>query len=135
MVAQRPDRADAAAVKRAIFLTALLLSGLLQAADKVNPDEAGKLIEKKVQVLDVRTEGEWEDGRLPNAIRIDWFEDGFEERAKKQLKAGEPVLVYCHSGGRSAKAAEVLEKLGFEEVSDLDGGVTDWKKAGKKLVK
>lgn len=122
-------------MKRFVCGFAFLAAASLHAAELVTPEEAEKLIEKKVRILDVRTEGEWEDGRLPDAIRIDWFEDGFEERVRKQLKADEPVLVYCHSGGRSAKAAEVLEKLGFQEVSDLDGGVTEWKKAGKKLVK
>jgi rhodanese-related sulfurtransferase len=48
---------------------------------------------------------------------------------------GKPVLVYCRSGGRSARASKQLEKLGYKVVYDLDGGITAWKKAGKKVVK
>jgi rhodanese-related sulfurtransferase len=53
----------------------------------------------------------------------------------KVVDPKKPVLVYCRSGGRSAKAAKQMKDLGFVEISDLDGGITAWKKAGKKVVK
>jgi len=110
----------------------------LMAAEKIEVAKAAELLEqeeKKVQVLDVRTTEEWEDGVIEGAVRINWRGEGFEEKVGERLDPERPVLVYCRSGGRSAEAAESLEKLGFKQVSDLDGGVLAWGEAGKKLVK
>ena len=42
-----------------------------------------------------------------------------------------PVLVYCKAGGRSGRAKDVMEKLGFAKVYNLDGGITAWREAGE----
>jgi rhodanese-related sulfurtransferase len=49
------------------------------------------------------------------------------------LKPGLPVLVYCASGARSARAAEMLTTLGYGPVGNL-GGLGDWKAGGGKVV-
>ncbi len=41
-----------------------------------------------------------------------------------------PILLYCGTGGRSALAAETLEKLGYRNVTSLDGGIVAWAQAG-----
>ena len=118
------------------MLCLLLMSlGMSMAAEVVKVDEAEKLIDSKVQLLDVRTEEEWNEGHLEGAVRADVTEKDFETEVKKVTDPAKPVLVYCRSGGRSARAAKKLEELGYKVVYDLDGGITAWKKAKKKVVK
>ncbi|MEM1084294.1 MAG: rhodanese-like domain-containing protein [Verrucomicrobiota bacterium] len=122
-------------MKRWILAFLLVVSTVGAETSKVTIEEAEKLIEKKVQVLDVRTEEEWSAGHLEGAVRVDVLEDDFAEKVVEAVDPKKPVLVYCRSGGRSARAAKQLEKLGFVRISDLDGGITAWKGAGKKVVK
>jgi rhodanese-related sulfurtransferase len=49
------------------------------------------------------------------------------------LKKGVPVVVYCASGARSGRAAQLLTKLGYGPVSNL-GGLGDWASGGGKVV-
>lgn len=79
-------------------------------------------------VLDVRTQEEFDRGSVPNAVLIDWYSDGFNEKVGK-LDKSTPVYVYCHSGGRSKRAMARLTKLGFDEVYNLIGGITAWNAA------
>ena len=46
-----------------------------------------------------------------------------------------PVIVYCKSGGRSEKCAQILKDSGFVKVYDIKGGITEWKFEGKKTEK
>lgn len=85
-----------------------------------------------VQIVDVRTPQEFADGHLPNAININIMGSNFEAETAK-LDKDKPVLVYCKSGGRSAKAASNLKAQGFKNISDLDGGITSWRQAGKAI--
>src|SRR5215210_2587960 len=80
-------------------------------------------------VLDVRERDEWEEGHLPGAVHIP--RGNLESRIEAAVPDRErPVLVYCASGNRSAFAAKTLEDLGYEHVSSLAGGFTDWKGNG-----
>ena len=55
-------------------------------------------------------------------------------KARKILKKNKPVAVYCRSGRRSADAAQLLAEEGYK-VIDLDGGIIEWEKRGKKTCK
>ena len=66
---------------------------------------------------------------------IPFTDADFQERVKKELKPEQPLLVYCRSGGRSAKAVKVLQEAGFKQIREIDGGVIAWGEAGKALVK
>ncbi|MGB6220376.1 rhodanese-like domain-containing protein [Haloferula sp.] len=119
-----------------IISTWLALMGFAFAeVSVVKVEEAEKLISEKIQLLDVRTEEEWNGGHIEGAIRVDYLEKGFAEKVVKALDPKKPVLVYCRSSGRSGKASKVMEKLGFAEIKDLKGGILAWEKAGKKVVK
>lgn len=121
-------------MKNVIF-SMLLSLGVSLAAEVVTIEKGEKLIADKVQLLDVRTEEEWNEGHLEGAVRADVTEKDFETAVKKVTDPTKPVLVYCRSGGRSARAAKRLEALGYKVVYDLDGGITAWKKAKKEVVK
>lgn len=85
------------------------------------------------QLVDVRTPGEYAEGRLQGAKNIDWNSDGFESEIQ-ELDKTKPAFVYCLSGGRSSSAASKMRDLGFKEVYEMKGGIRAWRNANKALV-
>ncbi len=81
---------------------------------------------KKVQLIDVRTSAEFAQGSVPNAQNFDVLQSNFEQKIKT-LDASKPVYIYCRSGSRSRKAAQILENAGFKQIIDLKGGYLNWK--------
>jgi rhodanese-related sulfurtransferase len=90
-----------------------------------------KMKERPGTLLDVRTKGEIAKGAIPGHTSIDFFDEAFEEKIEK-LDKSKPVYVYCASGGRSGEAMELMQKKGFSEIYNLDGGYSAWSKAMKK---
>lgn len=87
----------------------------------------------EIQVLDVRTLGEYNSGHLPKAFLADWInQPQFAERVS-HLDKNKEIYVYCLSGARSAAAADWLQKQGFTNVVALKGGINSWKQAGKPV--
>ena len=84
-----------------------------------------ELIKQEVQLVDVRTPGEYQGGSIGNAQNIDFNSTDFKAQVSK-LDRNKPVLVFCAVGGRSARASKVLESLGFKEIYDLKGGYSAW---------
>lgn len=101
---------------------------------KISPDEFEKTItENPVQVLDVRTAGEFKTGHIKNALQADWTKkDEFTERIQF-IDKDKPVYIYCLVGGRSAAAADWMRSNGFKNVVELSGGINAWKNASKPL--
>jgi rhodanese-related sulfurtransferase len=85
-------------------------------------------------VLDVRTPSEYRNGHLKDAVLIDFMGKDFDEKVKG-LDKSKTYLVHCQVGGRSAKACTKLDKLGFTNVINLEGGYKAWEKAGKPVEK
>lgn len=88
----------------------------------------------QVQLIDVRTPGEVQGGIIPGATHMDFRSAAFSSQLS-EIDVKKPVFVYCASGIRSYKAAQMLEKMGAKEVYDLQNGIRAWAAAGKKLVK
>lgn len=87
---------------------------------------AKKIENKSVQLLDVRTPEEFNNGAIGNAKNIDYYAASFKEQLL-HLDKNMPVAIYCKSGGRSGRTAKILMSLGFKEVYDLKGGYLNWK--------
>jgi len=125
----------------AILLAAIALVLPMSAAEApatspvVNVAQAEEQLAAGIQLLDVRTLEEWNEAHLKGAVRIDVNEDGFLEKAKAQLDAQKPLLVYCRSGKRSAGAAQQLRAAGFTKVLELHGGIIAWQAADKAVEK
>lgn len=85
------------------------------------------------QILDVRTPEEFNGGYIEGAQNIDWKGADFAIHVNA-LDKSKPVMVYCHSGNRSAQAAEQLRNNGFTAVYALEGGIQAWQNAGKKVI-
>lgn len=101
---------------------------------KMKPDEFQKAIAgEKVQVLDVRTAGEFKTGHIKNALQADWTQNSqFLDRVK-YVDKDKPVYVYCLVGGRSSAAADWMRQNGYTNVVELSGGINAWKAASKQL--
>ena len=98
-------------------------------------DEFEALINgQEVQLVDVRTGVEYSESHIPGAININVTDDSFAGHADSLLQKEIPVAVYCRSGKRSRKAAELLSKKGFK-VYNLDKGILSWEELGKPLEK
>lgn len=96
----------------------------------VTPEEMLSLIESRdVQLIDVRTEEEYQSGFIENAQNIDFNSPTFDEDVSK-LDKTKPVILYCRTGGRSAKCSQKLLDAGFVQIYELDGGITQWKFKG-----
>lgn len=97
-------------------------------------DKFEKAISKaNIQVLDVRTPGEYRSGHIKNSLQADWNnKPEFNDRIQ-YVDKNKPVYVYCLAGGRSAAAAGWMRQNGFTDVYELQGGLNAWKKDGKKL--
>ncbi|MEZ4721871.1 MAG: rhodanese-like domain-containing protein [Flavobacteriales bacterium] len=89
---------------------------------------------ENVQLVDVRTPGEWQSGIIEGAHLIDINGSSFKEDVAK-LDRSVPVLVYCRSGGRSSSAASIMADMGFTQVYNLQGGITAWAGSGQATVK
>jgi len=76
-------------------------------------------------LLDVRRPDEFAGGHLPGAVNIEVTAPDFGQRVAA-LDKTKPTYVYCRSGARSANAAGQLTTAGFDQVSNLLGGVLDW---------
>lgn len=93
----------------------------------ISAEEFKKIIETKAeaQLVDVRTQGEFNERHIPNATLMNINEPGFQE-VINTLDKSKPVLVYCLSGGRSSNAAGIMKDAGFKEVYNLKGGIMEW---------
>ena len=122
-------------MKRALLLITMLFvlvfGAIAQSYQSMNNDDIAKILSKKnVQVVDVRTSQEYNSGHLPNAINIDVNQPDFETRIMV-LKKKRPVVVYCRSGRRSKKAAQVMAAKGYQ-VYEMDKGYINW--PGEKVM-
>ena len=78
-------------------------------------------------VLDVRTEDEWNEGIIPNAVLNDIYKgQGFLYKLD-ELDKSKNYYVYCKSGVRSAQACAIMNQMGFETTYNLEGGFMKWK--------
>ncbi|QIP16470.1 rhodanese-like domain-containing protein [Spirosoma aureum] len=121
----------------AFFLLLINIAAWAQDAPKnLNAQQAAQLLQtdKGIVVLDVRTPAEFQGGHLKNAVNIDYKAADFEQQLAK-LDHSKPYLVHCAVGGRSTKTLPVLQKLGFQNVRHLDGGIQAWQQAGLPVVK
>ena len=121
-----------------LFTSLLAILGLASACGQQNFENAdvnsfaARIADPDVVLLDVRTEKEFNEGHLSNALNIDIKQGGFVEKAKAVLPIDKTIAVYCRSGKRSALAAVQLAPEGYKVVN-LEGGILAWKEAGKPV--
>ena len=92
----------------------------------VNPEQFSELVESGDYVMvDVRTPEEYAEGHIEGAVNIDFKSDEFQKIARKRLRKGSALAIYCRSGRRSKEAAKILSRMGFSGY-ELDKGYLSW---------
>jgi rhodanese-related sulfurtransferase len=81
-------------------------------------------------LVDVRTDAELREGKLPNAIHIPLH---LLPLRIQDLPTDKPVVFYCRSGARSGQACQFVIGKGFKQALNLEGGVMAWAKSGMPL--
>jgi rhodanese-related sulfurtransferase len=98
-----------------------------QFAERMNSDS-------QVVVVDVRTADECQEGVIPGALLVDFYQ---EEKMKQAMQNWDPsrtYLVYCRSGGRSGQTLDLMKARGFKRVYHLEGGMNAWSRAGSPVT-
>ena len=85
-----------------------------------------KVVGKEVQLVDVRTQEEYESGHIDDALNYNIIDKKTFLEQIETLNKEEPVYLYCRMGGRSNRAAELMKGKGFTQVFDYSGGYNDW---------
>ncbi|WP_033829713.1 rhodanese-like domain-containing protein [Bacillus andreraoultii] len=83
-----------------------------------------KFQDRNVQFIDVRTPSEYKSNHRPQFKNIPLSD--LPGRTSK-LDKNKEVVVICQSGMRSAKAAKILKKQGFQKIYNVRGGMNAWK--------
>jgi rhodanese-related sulfurtransferase len=129
-----------------LFLFSLLVSilmllvwnfygDILSGVKVISPDNVTRLINREdAQVVDIRTDKEFADGHIIDAIHI--HVDQLATQLDKLKKYKEKGVIFCCTGGSvSVKEARKLMNEGFEKVYCLKGGILSWQQANLPLTK
>ena len=85
-----------------------------------------EVIGKDVQFIDLRTEKEYAEGHIDDAVNINVSNEAEFKEKIQALDKKAPVYIYCYSGGRSNKASIIMESLGFTSIYDFSEGWKLW---------
>ncbi len=87
-----------------------------------------EVIGKDVQLVDVRTQEEYESGHIDDAVNFNIIDNETFLSQIQTLDKQQPVYLYCKMGGRSNRAANIMKENGFTQIFDYSGGYNDWVK-------
>lgn len=106
---------------------------MLTAAPAVQEIDVDTLESRSAEtmVVDVREPEEYEQGHVPGAINLPQAD--LASRLD-ELPRGSPLILICRSGARSLRATQFLRQVGFEQVTNVQGGTLAWKAVGKPLA-
>ena len=107
-----------------------LVAGAKKHVTEISPqDAAAKLNSSEAVIVDVRDQDEWDEGHIPGANHMSrgTIELDIEEKVPDPNAM---IICHCGGGGRSALAAESLQKMGYKNVRSMAGGFKAWKAAG-----
>jgi len=83
--------------------------------------------------LDAREQKEYEISHLKDAIWVGY--DDFAVERLQDVSKDAKIVVYCSVGYRSEKVSEKLQKMGYEDVANLVGGIFEWSNSGQKVYR
>ena len=102
---------------------------------EISPSEAAEKSKSgEAVIIDVREKDEWDEERIPDAIHMSrgTIELDVEEKVPD---TNTMIVCHCGGGGRSALAAESLQKMGYKNVRSMAGGFKAWKAMGLPTAK
>ncbi len=115
-----------------LFLLTMLLSSFFKVSGEnstINQLSSSKFheltVKNKGTLLDVRTESEFANGHIPGAGQLNYYAFDFRKKILL-LPKDQPLYLYCNTGYRSQKAAEILAENGYTKVYNLQQGIMEW---------
>lgn len=93
----------------------------------ITPDQVQDLVSDGWTLVDVRTDEEWEQGRIPGSQHL-----SLDQVVQQIDTIGNKVICVCASGGRSWRVTQYLILQGVDAVN-LDGGLQSWQAAGHPI--
>ena len=91
---------------------------------QITQEEAKKMMdEQEVIIVDVRTEEEYAQGHIENAVLVP--NESIADTPPAELPVDATLLIYCRSGNRSKQASQKLADMGYAHVYEF-GGINDW---------
>ena len=104
----------------------LSVSGQNESITQLSSKELNHILsEGNATLLDVRTRGEYANGHIDNAGQLNFYSLDFRQKLLL-LPRDKPVYLYCNTGYRSQKAAEILIENGYDQVYNLEHGIMEW---------
>lgn len=108
---------------------------LMRGVKNLTPGQALQLINQEdALILDLRDNGEFRSGHIPNARNIAANELASRLGEVDKFK-DKPVLVYCRAGVSSSGSCALLKKSGFTRIHNLGGGLGAWQSANLPISK
>jgi rhodanese-related sulfurtransferase len=101
---------------------------------EISPAEAREQVDGgEALLIDVREESDWEQGHAHGAKHLS--RGVIELEIEEQIPDPKtPIICYCGGGSRSALVAESLQKMGYENVRSMTGGLRAWKEEGLPIA-
>lgn len=115
------------------FIFLVFFASSCSSAQSVEVNTFEKGIKGDVQILDVRTPEEFQQGHIANAMMANVNDEKEFERRTASLDKEKSIYVYCLAGSRSRNAANQLRAKGFKNVVELAGGMNAWRQANKPV--
>ena len=132
-------------IKKILGLLVLIQISLLADFKHIDIDEAEKLMQKNVPVIDIRTPPEWrETGVIKGSFKLMFFDERGRYDVQKWLNdfgkivkdKNQPFILVCRTASRTNMVGQFLSnQMGYKKVYDLKGGIVHWKRSGKKTVR
>jgi rhodanese-related sulfurtransferase len=126
----------------ALSLGLLSLTAQAEVID-IDNAELDRLIKSGVPVIDIRTQGEWEESGIIGGSKLNTFFDekgkadpaAWLEKVKPFAKPDQPVILICRSGNRTKPASQFLsQQAGYAKVYNVKNGIKSWVKDGGTLT-
>ncbi|MEP0264440.1 rhodanese-like domain-containing protein [Dokdonia sp.] len=120
-------------MKNIFFIILLILCVSCKGQEKPNETQVidiqtlkTEVIGKDVQFVDVRSEREYNQGHIDDAININIADKDNFKKEIQNLDKTKPVYIYCQAGVRSHRASKIMQELGFTTIYDFAGGWGVW---------
>jgi rhodanese-related sulfurtransferase len=99
----------------------------IKMSSEISVEEAAKLRGQGAFILDVREQSEWDQFHIPDAVLVPL---GTLPDQLSKVPKDQTVIVVCRTGRRRAEGRDILLKAGYENVTSMSGGMTEWQAKG-----
>ncbi len=118
----------------AVVFTSIRAS--INGVKKINHQQATMLMNREdAVVVDVRGDGEYKKGHILGSKLMPLSKFKNNDLASIEKYKDTPIIVVCNSGMTSNQACQMMQKLGFNDLYNLQGGITEWRNANLPLTK